>query len=358
MRPIRIPDYARALRGALPREAFRPRPLRLAWLPLHVAVAAASIVTVARGIGGLPVALALAPLIAHSFACMAFVSHELLHGAMVRSAGARQFFGWLGFLPFLVSPRLWVVWHNKVHHAHTMEPGVDPDSYPSLDEYHASRALRVADQASLGRGHALGFLSLVIGYNVQSAQVLFGAARKWMSRLEWRLAFAETMASVATWALVGAAIGPRALLLAWVVPMLLGNMLLMSYILTNHSLSPYTDVNDPLLNSLSVTVPRWLDALHLQFGYHVEHHLFPSLSGAEAPALRRLLVERWPERYQSLPLLQALRALASTPRIHLDATTLVDPRTGAQFPTLGPGVSSEPEVEGEAELPVAVSAAG
>ena len=50
---------------------------------------------------------------------------------------------------------------------------------------------------------------------------------------------------------------------------------------------PLTEVNDPLANTLSVTAPRWLERLHLQFGYHVEHHLFPMVSGRHAPAIRR-----------------------------------------------------------------------
>ena len=43
---------------------------------------------------------------------------------------------------------------------------------------------------------------------------------------------------------------------AFVLPLLFANGLVMAFILTNHGLSPLTDVNDPLVNSLSVTAPR------------------------------------------------------------------------------------------------------
>ena len=92
------------------------------------------------------------------------------------------------------------------------------------------------------------------------------------------------------------------------LPLVIGNLIVISYILTNHSLSPLTEINDPLVNSLSVTLPRVFEKLHLNFGLHVEHHLFPSMSSHYAPLVRDELVRRWPERYQSLPLFTALGA--------------------------------------------------
>jgi fatty acid desaturase len=106
-------------------------------------------------------------------------------------------------------------------------------------------------------------------------------------------------------------------------------------ILTNHSLSPHTEVNDPLVNSLSVTGPRVLEWLTLGFGYHVEHHLFPAMSARHARSLGDLLRQRWPERYQSLPYFEAQRALHQSPRVYQDDTTLLDPKTGETLPTLG-----------------------
>jgi fatty acid desaturase len=246
--------------------------------------------------------------------------------------------GWVAFLPFTISPRLWVVWHNRVHHGHTAEDGVDPDAYPSLAEYRRRPVLRLLDRFALGHGHPAGAVSLLVGLTGQSLQALrtVGGDRRYMTRREHALAIGETLAAAACWIAVGLTLGPRTLLFAWLLPLLVGNAVVMSYILTNHGLSPYTEVNDPLLNSLSVTTPRVLSILHLNFGYHVEHHVFPAMSPANAPAVSRLLRERWPARYQSMPLARALRALALTPRIRGTATTLVDPATGRSWPTLLP----------------------
>ena len=72
------------------------------------------------------------------------------------------------------------------------------------------------------------------------------------------------------------------------------------------------------------------------FRSHVEHHLFPAMSTRDAPAVRAQLVARWPERYQSMPLTAALSRLHRTARVYKHHTTLFDPRTAREYPTLLP----------------------
>lgn len=272
-----------------------------------------------------------------SFAGLTFLGHETLHGAVVRGKALRRVIGWLGFLPFVVSPRLWEAWHNRVHHSNTNSPGVDPDAYPTLDEYRQNRAVRAVTELAPGRKRLTGAFSLLVGFSVQSLHMLFDARRrKWLSPREHTRAIVETLVGIGFWATVAALVGPLAFLFAYGLPLIVANTIVMSFILTNHSLSPHTQVNDPLLNSLSVTGPRWFEWLTLGFGYHVEHHLFPAMSARQAPALRDILRSRWPTSYQSLPLLRALRALHRSARVYDTQTTLVDPKTGRRWQTLTP----------------------
>jgi fatty acid desaturase len=272
-----------------------------------------------------------------SFAGLTFLGHETLHGAVVRGKKLRRAIGWLGFLPFVVSPRLWEAWHNRVHHQNTNRPAQDPDAYPTLEEYKKSSLVRAVTELAPGRKRLRGVLSLLIGFTVQSAHMLFDARRrKWLTPAEHRRAIAETLLGVALWATVAVLLGPLAFLFAYALPLLVANAIVMGFILTNHSLSPHTDVNDPLINSLSVTGPRWFEWVTLGFGYHVEHHLFPAMSARHAPELRAILRARWPQSYQSLPLLRALRALHRTARVYETHTTLLDPKTGRRWQTLAP----------------------
>jgi len=131
--------------------------------------------------------------------------------------------------------------------------------------------------------------------------------------------------------------GPWNFLFLYVVPLFVANSVIMSYIATNHFLNPLTEINDPLANTLSVTSPRWLEKLHLQFGYHVEHHLFPTLSGRHAPVVRDVLIRLYGDRYLTMPHVRALRLLYTRPKLHDGYDMLVDPRTMTAFDVLAPG---------------------
>lgn len=335
MSPRPLSDYARALRDALPARAFHPQPTRLVWLLVHLAVVAGGVWLVASGILGWA-AVVLAPPMGIAFAGMAFVAHEALHGAVVRNAWLRRIVGGIAFAPFLISPRHWNAWHNRWHHGHTMQAGNDPDSYPLLDAYHQSWRTRVADRISFGGQRIAGLFTLLLGLMGQSTSVLLslGPRAGYLPRGQYVLALLETAAALAVWVVLGVTLGGTTLLFAWVLPALVGNAIVMSFIVTNHGLSPLTETNDPLLNSLSVTTPRWFERYSLNFGLHVEHHLFPAMSSRHAPLVRDLLRGRWPERYRSMPLLRALGKLFRSGRIYLDATTLIDPRSGTRTPTL------------------------
>jgi fatty acid desaturase len=330
--------YVHELRPDLPAAAFEPATSRLALVPTYFAVIAISIVAIASG--WLPWLLVplLSLVIGASFAGLTFVAHEAIHGGIVRGRTARQVVGWLGFLPFTVSPCLWSAWHDRVHHANANRAN-DPDMYPTLDQYRTNRRVRFFVIAfSMGGRRVRGLLSLILGFTVQSSHQLLSARRTGLLKpSELRVAFAQTLAGVAVWATVAALVGFVPFVFAFAIPLLVANTIVMSFILTNHSLNPRVEINDPLVSGLSVTAPRWVEWFTLQFGYHVEHHLFPAMSSRHARTVRDLLRRRWPERYRSMPLRKALGQLYRTARIYKDAVTLVDPRTGREYPTLVPG---------------------
>lgn len=276
--------------------------------------------------------------IAASFAGLTFVAHEALHGAIVRDKRLRSLIGFVGFLPFALSPRLWVAWHNRVHHGNTNRPDVDPDAYPTLTAYRGSRTVRlITDYAAPGLRRARGVLALLFGFSVQSTHMLLRARQqRWLKPREHLLALLETGLGLALWLALALALGAGDFLLAYGIPLIGANAIIMALILTNHSLSPHTHVNDPLANSLSVTGPRFIEWLTLHFGFHVEHHLFPAMSGRHAPKVRNALRQLFPDSYQSMPYWKAQRQLHRSPRVYADASTLVDPRTGHTWQALAP----------------------
>jgi len=332
--------YVHALKPRLRPRLLEPAPSRLAWLPIHVAVIAVGTLAIARGWTPWPVTPLLSVAIGLSFAGLTFLGHETLHGGVIRGRWSwlRPIVGWIAFAPFVLSQQLWVVWHNRVHHANTQRIGADPDMYPTLAKYRSNALNRFSiDHFALGGRRWRGFLSLLLGFTVQSKHMLFvSKSRLGMSARELRRTIIETALAVILWVGVAFLIGIVAFLFAYLIPLLIADIVVMALILTNHGLSPATEINDPLVNALSVTVPRWLEWLTLDFGYHVEHHLFPAMTGRNARALRDEIASLWPERYQTLPLFTALRRLHETGRVYKDATTLCDPKSGGEWPALAP----------------------
>jgi fatty acid desaturase len=227
-----------------------------------------------------------------------------------------------------VSPRLWIAWHNGVHHARTNQPG-DPDSYPTLEEYQTRRTTRIAvDTFAPGARRWRGVLSLLVGFTGQSGHQLITGGHNW-------LAIAEAIVGISIWTTLGVVVGLVPFVFVFLLPLVIGNAGVMAFILTNHALSPRVELNDPLVSGLSVTTPRIVDWLTLNFGYHVEHHLFPAMSSRHARAVRDAVVARWPERYQSMSLTSALLLLHRSARVYQTPTTLFDPKTGQVHSTLG-----------------------
>jgi fatty acid desaturase len=339
-----IASYADVVRPHLSARAFEPARSRLLWLPVHMSIIAllAWSITLHRLTPPLwPVA---SLVIGVSMSAIAFLGHEVLHGAIVRGRVAIRALGGICLLPFTVSPTLWTNWHNRIHHHHCAKVGADPDMYPTLDEYRSQFFARImADYFGLGGRRYRSWIGLLVGFTGQSQQMLWEARRLGiLTPALHRRALVEFMLGVAWWAAIALIVGGVPFVFIYVLPLVVANVVVMMFILTNHSLSSLTPtVNDPLVNSLSVTLPRALEWLSLDFGFHVEHHIFPSMSARHGREVRDALRAHFGERYQSMPITTAARQLYRTGRVYFDDTTLIDPRTGQTSQALPPRVRDE-----------------
>jgi fatty acid desaturase len=334
-----IQRYAREVRTHLPRAVFERAPGRLLWLPVHLGVILGLATYIVRGAPPWYVAVACALLAGHSWGCLGFLAHEAMHHAVVRSRALEKIVAGVGFAPYCLSPTLWSAWHNQAHHGHTGKAVVDPDGYGTLGFWRKSAVVRALETIAPGSGYARSGIFLFVWFSIHSLLVLVFHSRRndYYARISRRAVYMESGAMLAFWVAVFALVGPYAFVFVYVLPLLVANATIMSYIATNHFLNPLTEVNDPLANTLSVTAPPWLEWLHLQFGYHVEHHLFPMVSGRHGPAVRDVLVRLYGDRYLSMPHARALRLLYTRPKLHDTHDTLIDPRTMRTFETLAPG---------------------
>ncbi|MCP3141864.1 fatty acid desaturase family protein [Pyxidicoccus xibeiensis] len=331
--PIPVDDFRRLrseLRRAMPPEAFKHQPHRgviaLALVPVMMALvwAVAS--------GRLPwwACLLISFTLGQMLITVGFAAHEALHHSVFRSKALEDVLGWVGFSPFLVTPGTWRAWHVQAHHSAANIHVRDPDILPRQHEWRTQWFARVIHFLSAGSGSWLSYLSFTFFFTAQgqaflwfySGQPQFKQVR--MNRVRERVL---TVLLALGWGALGWAMGPRGALYALILPHVFGNITLMIYIATNHWLQPASEtVDNPFVNTASVTTHPVMDLIHWNFSYHQEHHIFPAMSPRFAPLLREHLRTLNPEASIVYPHLKALRMLYSRPALYAaDGRTLVGP---------------------------------
>ncbi|MBD8070860.1 fatty acid desaturase family protein [Bacillus sp. PS06] len=329
--------YAARIKPHLPKEAFKPVPARLWGGLAYLLVTIAGFLVI--GLLDLHVMIygAIAVILGACFAAMGFLGHEILHGTVVRKGWLRDLLGAIAFFPLSTGPSLWRKWHNLTHHVHTQDDEHDPDSWPTLERMLKKPIFRWVYRLPLSVRAVFSFCSLAIQFSAHSAKMFTVYIKEFNVKKRPKV-WLELILPWATWISLLFIYGPIKWLFAFLIPLLIANFIVMSYISTNHRLNPLVPVNDPLANSLTVTVPKWVDVLHFNFSYHTEHHLFPGMSSKYYPLVKEQIKKRWPDRYHEMPMIKALIALWKTPRLYFQGNELVDPRKGALYGSLGNGL--------------------
>lgn len=340
-----------AIRRELPARLFRPRPWRALWAVPMVAVIAVGTWAVIALPLPLWAAIPLSLVVGNTYASLLHFAHEVGHGATVRSRRIQNLILALGLAIYWVEPSFWRAWHNRAHHGHTNEPDADPDSVGTVAAYRRAGALhrRILLGLSPGPGHWLSAVYLFFTFNVHAQVVLWSKSRHQpgFERLGRRRAGLYSLAAAASYTALAVASGWRGAILGVIVPTMIANLGVMSYIVTNHMLRPLSTERDSLTTSMSVTAHPILDWLHFHFSHHIEHHLFPQLASDSYPLVRAQLQRRAGDRYFAPPFGRTLVAIFRTPRLYGDAVTLVDPERGTQRSL----VDVERELRGAADEP-------
>lgn len=330
-------EYNREVSRSLPKEVFKRNPWRLGYglvfLSLSVLIISLLLNTELSLFAKIPLSL----IFGICLGGLAFVSHELLHGALVKNKKLQTVLGFIGFTPMMISPTYWRYWHNTLHHGNTQLLYKDPDAFPTRMIWKRSKFMQFVFPLSPGSGTIRSFFYFFYWFSFQAflnqSYMRFGN-KMWekMNHKKVTVEFVMQVALVATYLYL---IGPSNWIWLFVIPFMIQNYTVMSYISTNHNISPYTKINDPLINSLSVANHPFWEKIHMNFGYHTEHHLFPSMPMSSAKIVHNSLKSMYPDRYQFMHKKDALKILYSTSRIYKNRETLVHPVSGVEYTTLG-----------------------
>ncbi|WP_204141578.1 fatty acid desaturase [Halomicronema sp. CCY15110] len=336
---ISQPEYAKKLRPLMPPEAFQPNSNNVLILLIN-----GLILICGWGIASrldqwdwrlwwlfLPFSL----IMGNSIVVSLFCTHDILHSKVIRNARLRQLLGLLGLTMLWTPPTFWKAVHNREHHNKSNSLH-DPDrnylsSHPQnwgkriQDLFVPSNEVNplwlIIGMANAWGVHTFRNLSSVLLFNNGEAQypvVSFRVSAKERRAIALELAM---MALLHVGILSYLGWHPIKLILSYFLPIWIGYSGALFYIYTNHMACRMTPVNDPLINSISLRVPKIFDVLHLNFSYHTEHHIFPGMNSDYYPVLQQLLLTHYPERFNLLSAQEAWKILLTTPRHYLDENT-------------------------------------
>ncbi len=335
--------YAKKLRPFLPPEAFEPDGSKLVILFINLVI-----LILGWGIADhldhwsgyfLWLYLPLALIMGNSIVALSFVSHDLMHGSIQKKSPLSYIISFFGSLMSFMPPTQWKSIHNIVHHSQTNSLG-DPDRnylYQQPNNWIKWIKNLVAPSFDvnpflffiLGMPGAWLFhnfcnLFSILLFNKKSVsymQAAFTVSDK--DRLTIALEFMGILCLHFS-ILFYLDFHPIKIAFGYFIPLAIGHAGMMFYIYTNHLICRMTSVNDPLINSLSIRVPKIFDLLHFNFSYHTEHHIFPSLNSNYYPLVQELIQVHYPDRMNLLDAGEAWRLLMGTPRHYKDEVTLTD----------------------------------
>jgi fatty acid desaturase len=335
-------EYAKQLRPLLPSEAFLPDYSKVWILLINVAI-----LILGWGIADrLPqwnwhflwLYLPLTLVMGNSVVVLAFSTHELLHSCAIKNPRLRWIISLLGWTILWTPPTLWKVVHNREHHNKTNSLH-DPDrnylyEQPKnwgkwIQNLFVPSAEVHPFWLGVGMVHAWGyhtFCNLISVLLFNNGLTEFPPAAFKVSLKERRAIAFEFIIILGIHLSILSYLGfhPIKLILSYFLPIWIGYSGIMFYVYTNHMLCRMTTINDPLINSVSVRVPKLFNLLHLNFSYHTEHHIFPGINSDYYPAVQELLKAQYCDRFNLLDAGEAWRLLLQTPRHYKNENTFTD----------------------------------
>ena len=337
-------EYRSVLSKLLPKECFIPDIKHVFHYLILMSVYLGGIFSIVN-ISFFPLKLIISLVMGVSLAGLTFFLHDLFHGSIIKSKPIAYLFGLSVGIFNMFAPLFWQRVHN-FHHARTGNID-DPDRayiaaeipktligkfgyrnrvsseafHPIISLFFMSTGFLFYFSNTMFYGLVAKKSSIEEDKKYQRVQELFKSNK---SKL---VVIGELIIILSFQWFLFTVIANNSFLnyfLLSLLPVGISHFIAMAYIHTNHFLSPLTgEIDDPLVNSLSVKNSWFVDKIFSNFSHHAEHHLFPAMGSYHYPKVRKLLLNLYPGRYKLIPMIDAMKMLLKTPRIYGDYTHLV-----------------------------------
>ncbi len=351
-------EYRSVLRKHLSEEYFKPAIGHFSLYMIAMLVYGFGIYAIVTLKTFLVVKLVISIVMGISLGSLTFFLHDLMHGSIIQSKVLSYLTGLSVGLLNLFAPLFWQRVHN-LHHATTGSTD-DPDRSYVLEESPKNLIEKFVYKTRVSNESMNPFISLLLmstGFFWYFFNTMFYGlvARKASIKEDKKyqriqLLFKQTKYKIVVLFELLIIFSFQAFLFSFIakgvfityflialLPIAISHTIAMAYIHTNHFLSPLTgNIDDPLINSLSLKNSWFVDKIFSNFSHHVEHHLFPAMSSYHYPKVRKLLLELYPNRFQLIPMIDAIKLLCKTPRIYGDYTHLISSDGKTKFNCLLP----------------------
>ena len=316
LQPKPLSFYTKELKGIIPKEAFKPATYKLIPMFIHAALFFLNVFL----IGYLQSTISLiicSILMGISIACLFLYSHELSHGTILQKEPylylSQNFFWAFSGIP----PTVWKRVHNLSHHQ-TMNTYDDPDRKTFKSEasfFNNLYNLFIYPNKKLRYSFTVGFAMIfystkhiLAAFYPEGSRPSIVTYRPGYSRKEVRTIFFELLYILTFWALIWIYLGAVTALFVSLISWSVYSASVILFIITQHQRDPvFIDIADPLLATTSVIIPKWLDMIIDWHSFHVEHHLFPGINFDFYPQISEKLQEKYPDKYDRIPLFQAVK---------------------------------------------------
>lgn len=339
-------EYRDVLRKHLPEDCFKPDNSHVFHYLISMGIYILGIYSILN-LTFFPIKLIVSIIMGISLSSLTFFLHDLFHGSIFKSNKISYALGLSIGVFNLFAPLFWQRVHN-FHHARTGNTD-DPDRMYILTEKPKNLVEKIAYKTRISNDSYHPIISLILMstgfFWYFSSTMFYGLIGKKMSieedtkyqRIQElfktnkdRLIVLFELLTIISFQVFLLTVISHGNFLTYIlislIPVLISHFVAMSYIHTNHFLSPLTgEIDDPLINSLSLKNSPIVDKIYSNFSHHVEHHLFPAMGSSHYPKVRKLLLKLYPERFQLIPMIDAIKLLFKTPRIYGDYTHLVSP---------------------------------
>lgn len=225
--------------------------------------------------------------------------HEVMHGAIIKNKKIQDLYCLIFYASYHITPTYWRYWHNYLHHGYTQNHKKDPDVLPPIEIrkkfIQKNKYFKFVNKL-LPQSYT--FLSLFYCFywmNIQSQvgqlYLRFKKNGNWdkINNKRINIEYFIQLALIVGYIYF---IGLKEPITLIIIPFILQNYTVMSYIVTNHTLEPISEKNNPFKNSRNLIINPFFEKLDFHFNYHIEHHLFPNLEGSKLKKINNYIKEQ------------------------------------------------------------------